>query len=179
MTEYSVNPMGAHDLMDTEFGYLIVDKNGLWEEKIIQTIYNLDGYEKYDKYKNEFYLPVDFKKPPKYLTEVIEKYNIEYTIWRNNENLFFWNKEGLKDGNEKILNKTIEQKSIKNLKSTTLKGTLIGNSYEIKGVVFFNNYETYDQFSDSTVHSGAYFFEKEFEYPLEIYNVTGIAFINN
>lgn len=179
LTEHYLNHMGAHDLMDTEFGYLLVSKKGLWEEKVIKTIYTEDGYDSLEKFEKQFYQTLDFKNPPRYLAEIIEKHNITTTIYSHQSNLYFWTSKGLYNGDDKLIQENVVQKSIKNYQSISGKGTRIGNASLIKGILFFENYQTYHYETDKEIHAGAHFLEIKDEYPYEIYYVTGIVILEN
>jgi hypothetical protein len=178
LTLYSVNESGTHELTDTDFGFLIVNKNGTWIEIPYRTIHHDEGFDSLTQFSERFFRYIDFRNPPNWIDSIARKYSIEYSVFENGKNKFFWTKNGIYDGNENLLKSKSEQKTLRNLSNTEGKGTRCPTIIAVKDVLFFENTKTFDDVNaDDLILTGALFLTDNFTWEIELYKVTGICFL--
>lgn len=183
-THYYINEMGAHALLPEKYGWLVVNRNGLWEE---YTHLNLPGefgdmgYEDAevlaDKAKEEFDASFKLSEAPASVKPIIEKYLFNGHLYAPTHNRVFWTKDGIYNAQDSLLLDNTKLFAIEGLQNDGGYASSIGCAYYIDGVAFFNCYQTYEETNDDYATIGATFFNDLYDYGIELYQVTGVCFI--
>ena len=188
-TYYEVNEMGAHAFMDQQYGWLIVDNDGTWEEAVWAHLPGEFSDENFDwkahadsvrTMDSLFALPIDLSNPPQSAIKLIVEYGIHeeirsHSVWsRYGNSLYFWTTDGITNGADSIVISSNDLKGIEGIVPDSTGGTRIGCSYAINGVLFF---DSYCQFEPTMGCAGASYFREAYEYGLDAYNCTGIAIL--
>jgi hypothetical protein len=174
-----INRSGAHRFMRTEFGWLVVSADGIWEE-VPHIILDPDKknsqehilLERFSRYQNEFDKGFNWSSPPKSVRPLLEKYGFTSSqrIGRNEgKGMITWTpKRVCKIG--KCERGAIVQRSLHKLRNVRGKGKSIKCSFYYAGVALFKNYQRFSESGPEIEERGAYFFIRS-DYRPEVVNI--------
>jgi hypothetical protein len=174
-----INRSGAHRFMRTEFGWLVVSADGIWEE-VPHIILDPDKknsredllLKRFSRYQNEFDKGFNWSFPPKSVRPLLEKYGFTSSqkISRNEgKGMVTWTPTRVcKMG--KCERGAIVQRSLRGLRNVRRRGKSIRCSFYYAGVALFKNYQKLSESGDDIKERGAHFFIRS-DYGPEVVNI--------
>lgn len=185
-TYHFLNEMGGRVLLPERFGWLIVNKDGTWEEHVHADLPGefggLDWEEAealHDQYGIEFNNDFDWQDIPESLEPLLEGNHYNEAAYMPSKDLFFYTADGIYNGLDDLLFKDVEMNCLYGLKPDGQDVFRVSCSYYIDGVAFFDCYSSYGEISDEAYKVGPTFFADMYEYGISIYDVTGICFLTS
>ncbi len=135
------NPIGSNNIYRYDFGWLIVNNDGLWDERVAfrspqSDKSNTPLYKKYVDGK------FNLKQPDEILKKMMKQYNFQSDSKLKKESWVVAIKPHQTCFQGKCIDKSLKQKTLGKVSSTLLH-TPVRSSFYYKGVALFNNiYET-------------------------------------
>ena len=184
-TFIETNESGGHYQPAQKYGWLLLNRDGKWEEFVHSDVPNefadvsYDIYDTIQKLETWYKTPLDFKNPPSSLDSVLEL-GFMYSFWEDmNANQFYWKNGEIQNTRDSVLMVSTHQKSIAGLSTINFEGTRVPCKAYLKGLAFFENKSGWE---DEQLISplGGHFFEVDYDngiYGYEIYNVTGVVIV--
>jgi hypothetical protein len=152
-TYHYINRNGAHSFVRTEFGWLVVSADGIWEEAphIILEPEKKTSSEEYlwkqlSRYQDEFDRDFNWSSPPYSVRRLLKKYGFTSSqrISRNKgKGMVIWTPTRVCKGG-KCPRGAIVQRSLRKLRNVRGQGYAIKCSFYYAGVALFKNHAGYD-----------------------------------
>jgi hypothetical protein len=160
-TQWSLNPTGAHVFVRTEYGWLVVDARGNWEEAPHRTLEpEADGNGPWDesiRMNEEFKGPLNWDAPPASLAGLLRKYGFtakDAVAADAGKGTVSWTPKALCKGTR--CGAPCRQRSLRGLRSVAKEGEKVEAAFVHSGLALFHNSHT-DPESDP--NEGALFAE--------------------
>jgi hypothetical protein len=185
-TYHYINRNGAHSFVRTEFGWLVVSADGIWEEvpHIILDPEKKTSREEYlwkqlSRYQDEFDRDFNWSSPPYSVRRLLKKYGFtgSQRISRNKgKGMIIWTPTRVCKM-DKCTRGAIVQRSLHRLRNVRGKGYAVRCSFYYAGVALFKNHDGYEDKKPE----GAYFFIRSAYRPevvdVDVFDVDAISII--
>jgi hypothetical protein len=141
-TCFFINRKGSAGDQHKEYGWLAVSVSGIWEEvthAVIEDAYNPNNESISAKYGKEFENKLDWKSPPESIKPLLIKYSFRDRgkIVHSN-NAIIWSPNRICKANT-CRNISVEQRSLKNLRSIAESASSVRSYFYHAGVALFHN----------------------------------------
>lgn len=145
-TYYTVNATGGHSLQKTEYGWLVVSANGLWEESLHRVfdpekVPDDQQADRWDQYHKEFQRDFDWASPPLSVQPLLRKYrfaNHRRFSRTTGAGAVTWEPQRVCVRSTCTPGRTV-QRSLHSFRSERGKGLFVKSSFYYAGVAVFNS----------------------------------------
>lgn len=145
-TQWEVNVSGAHAFMRTEFGWLVADARGGWEEaphRVLEPDPSGSGegpWEELGRMREEFEKPLDWEAPPASVAGLLRKYGFtrkDAVAPDAGKGTVAWTPKALCKGER--CGAACRQLSLKGLRSVAVDATRVEAAFVHSGIALFHN----------------------------------------